>query len=80
MRSPRLLRYSWIGGSKDNDAYGALLNSVVTWTLTSAPDGGTMLRMEHDGFGPGNAFAYEAMSGGWARVPDRIGALAGELD
>ena len=76
---PRLLRYSWVGGSKTNDAYGSRLNSVVTWTLTPA-DGGTALRMEHDGFGPGNEFAYNIMSGGWTRIAGRIGDLAAELD
>jgi uncharacterized protein YndB with AHSA1/START domain len=76
---PRRLRYSWVGGSEDNDAYGSKLDSVVTWTLTPNADG-TLLRMEHDGFGPGNAFAFEAMSGGWARMPERIGELAGALD
>lgn len=75
---PRRLRYSWVGGSKTNDKYGSRLDSVVTWTLTPA-DGGTLLRMEHEGFGPGNEFAYEAMSGGWAHVPDRISELAARL-
>ena len=75
---PRLLRYSWVGGSTTNDAYGSRLNSVVTWTLTPA-DGGTALRMEHDGFGPGNEFAYQAMSGGWACIAERIEALTAEL-
>ena len=75
----RLLRYSWVGGAENNDKYGSRLDSVVTWTLTPK-DGGTLLRMEHDGFGPGNAFAYEAMSGGWARLLDRIGELSAELN
>jgi uncharacterized protein YndB with AHSA1/START domain len=69
---PRLLRYSWVGGSKSNDAYGSRLDSVVTWTLTPAP-GGTHLRMEHTGFrSPGNDFAYNAMSSGWGRVMESI--------
>jgi uncharacterized protein YndB with AHSA1/START domain len=76
---PRLLRYSWIGGSKTNAAYGSRLDSVVTWTLTPTESGGTALRMEHDGFGPGNEFAYEAMSGGWSRIADRIATMAAEL-
>jgi uncharacterized protein YndB with AHSA1/START domain len=76
---PRRLRYSWVGGAEDNEAYGSKLNSVVTWTLTPTGDG-TLLHMEHDGFGPGNEFAFEAMSGGWARIPEGIGAIAGELE
>jgi uncharacterized protein YndB with AHSA1/START domain len=69
---PRLLRYSWIGGSKTNDKYGAQLDSVVTWTLT--PTGsGTHLRMVHAGFrSPGNDFAFNAMSPGWGRIMESI--------
>ncbi len=69
---PLLLRYSWVGGSDSNPAYGSRLNSTVTWELTPV-DGGTRLRMVHDGFVfPGNKFAYEAMSPGWGRVMDGI--------
>ncbi len=76
---PRRLRYSWVGGSDDNPKYGSRLISVVTWTLT-AIEGGTLLHMEHDGFGPSNEFAFEAMSDGWARMPGRIGELAAALN
>jgi uncharacterized protein YndB with AHSA1/START domain len=76
--APRLLRYSWAGGSDDNAEYGSRLHSVVTWTLTPVADG-TRLHMEHDGFGPGNEFAFQAMSGGWERIAGRISELAGEL-
>jgi uncharacterized protein YndB with AHSA1/START domain len=69
---PRLLRYSWVGGSKANDAYGSRLESTVTWTLTPAP-GGTHLRMEHAGFrSPGNDFAFDAMSPGWGQIMESI--------
>jgi uncharacterized protein YndB with AHSA1/START domain len=76
---PRRLSYSWKGGADGNEAYGSTLNSVVTWTLTPT-SGGTLLHMEHDGFGPGNEFAYNAMSGGWAKIPERIDAIAAALD
>ena len=72
---PRLLRYSWKGGSDGNPAQGSRLNSTVTWTLTPV-EGGTHLKMVHDGFVfPGNRFAFEAMSPGWGRALDRIGEL-----
>ena len=75
---PRLLRYSWKGGSDANPAYGSRLNSTVTWTLT-AVDGGTHLKMVHDGFVlPQNQSAYDAMSPGWGRALDRIGELTAE--
>ena len=69
---PRLLRYSWNGGSDSNPDYGLRLISDVTWTLTPE-EGGTRLRMVHDGFVfPGNRFAYDAMSPGWGKVMDAI--------
>jgi uncharacterized protein YndB with AHSA1/START domain len=69
---PRLLRYSWMGGSETNSKYGSTLDSVVTWTLT-ATSGGTHLKMEHAGFrSPQNDFAYDAMSPGWGRIIQSI--------
>jgi uncharacterized protein YndB with AHSA1/START domain len=73
------LVYSWQGGSDDNEQYGSRLESVVTWTLT-AVETGTRLRLVHAGFrSPGNDFAFEAMSGGWRKVPQGISRLAVEL-
>lgn len=75
---PRLLRYSWKGGADSNPAYGSRLNSTVTWTLTPV-DGGTHLRMVHDGFVfPGNQSAYDAMSPGWGKVLDGVGRVTAE--
>ena len=75
---PRLLRYSWKGGSDSNPAYGSRLDSVVTWTLTPV-EGGTHLRMVHDGFVfPGNRFAFDAMSPGWGKVLDSIARATAE--
>jgi uncharacterized protein YndB with AHSA1/START domain len=75
----RLLRYSWEGGAKTNPNYGSRLVSTVTWTLT-AVDGGTRVRMVHDGFGPANDAAYDAMHPGWARVLGRIEEIAAALE
>lgn len=55
---PRRLRYSWRGGN---------LDTVVTWTLTPVATG-TLLKLEHAGFGPGNAHAFENMGNGWRRM------------
>jgi uncharacterized protein YndB with AHSA1/START domain len=77
---PILLRYSWKGGADDNPAYGSRLNSEVTWTLTPV-EGGTHVRMVHDGFVfPGNQFAFDAMSPGWARVLDGVARVTAEAD
>ncbi len=74
------LVYSWKGGADDNEQYGSFLDTVVTWTLT-ATEAGTRLRMVHSGFrSPENDFAFEAMSGGWGRVLQRISSLASELE
>jgi uncharacterized protein YndB with AHSA1/START domain len=71
--APRLLRYSWKGGSASSG-----LDSVVTWTLTPSGEG-THVRMVHDGFVfPRNRFAYDAMSPGWGRILDSIGRVTAE--
>ncbi|HTM21718.1 MAG TPA: SRPBCC domain-containing protein [Kofleriaceae bacterium] len=62
---PRLLRYSWRGGSQQAVGYGFTLDTVVTWTLTATAGGGTLLHLEHSGFGPENEFAFQAMGNGW---------------
>lgn len=78
--APRLLRYSWKGGSDANPDYGARLDSEVTWTLTRI-DGGTHLKMVHDGFVfPGNRFAYDAMAPGWGRVMEAIARVTAETE
>jgi uncharacterized protein YndB with AHSA1/START domain len=60
----RTLSYTWNFAS-DNAAYN--LQSVVTWTLTPTPDGGTHLRMEQSGFRPDQRLAYGGASAGWPR-------------
>ncbi len=75
---PRLLRYSWKGGSDDNAKYGSRLDSIVTWTLT-AMESGTHLRMEHAGFRlPQNRFAFDAMKPGWGSILDTIARITAE--
>jgi uncharacterized protein YndB with AHSA1/START domain len=75
---PRLLCYSWKGGSDTNVKVGTLLDTIVTWTLT--PDGdGTHLRMAHEGFVfPSNQAAYDAMKPGWGRVLDGVERVTAE--
>lgn len=76
--APRRLVYSWVGGSANNATDGSLLDSVLTFTLTPV-EGGTRLKLVHDGFrSPQNDAGYEAMSGGWAGIVRRIDALARE--
>ena len=79
LETVRRLAYSWKGGDAANEGYGSLLDTVVTWTLK--PEGeGTRLRMVHSGFvRPKNDGAYSNMSGGWTKVVERLGGVAGEL-
>lgn len=73
---PRRLVYTWKGGSVQNLGYGTALDSIVEWTLTPVA-GGTCVRMEHSGFGPQNASAYETMSSGWPKVLERLAQTSG---
>jgi uncharacterized protein YndB with AHSA1/START domain len=73
---PRRLSYSWKGGS----AAISLLDTVVTWTLTPTAEG-TRLVLEHAGFVPANAFAFEAMGKGWrGKVPAALREVVAQLD
>jgi uncharacterized protein YndB with AHSA1/START domain len=72
------LAYAWKGGHAANIGYGAPLDTIVTWTL-SRTEGGTRLRLVHSGFvTPKNDSAFKAMSGGWTKVVQTLGTLAGE--
>ena len=74
------LAYAWKSGDESNVGYGSQLDTVVTWTLTLV-DGGTRLRLVHSGFvEPKNDSAFTAMSGGWPKVIESVGNIAGELD
>ena len=76
--APRLLSYTWVGGSENNEGYGSLLNSTVTWTLAPVA-GGTRLRMEQAGFiSPENDFAYNGMGSGWPRIIERLESVVAE--
>jgi len=72
--------YAWKGGHPDNVGYGAPLDTVVTFTLAKT-DGGTRLRLVHSGFvTPKNDSAFKTMSGGWKKVVQTIGTIAGGQD
>ena len=74
------LAYAWKGGHEENVGYGSPLDTVVTWTL-SRVEGGTRLRLVHSGFvTPKNDSAFKTMSGGWKKVVQTIGTIAGGQD
>jgi uncharacterized protein YndB with AHSA1/START domain len=73
------LAFAWKGGHESNVGYGSRLDTVVTWILSRA-EHGTRLRLVHSGFVlPKNDSAFKSMSGGWTKVVQSIGAIAGEL-
>ena len=57
------LSYTWRSGPESSP-----LDTIVTWTLTPTPSGGTRLALEHSGFVPSNKFAYAGASQGWQRM------------
>ena len=57
------LRYAWRSGPDSSP-----LDTVVTWTLTPTPSGGTRLVLEQSGFLPPNAFAFDGARKGWERM------------
>jgi uncharacterized protein YndB with AHSA1/START domain len=74
------LVYRWKSGHAENVGYGALLDTVVTFTLSKA-ERGTRLRLVHSGFVlPRNEMAFKNMGDGWKKVVPTIGAIAGEQD
>lgn len=75
---PRRLVYSWVGGSSANKVEGSVLDSVLSIDLMPV-EGGTRLKLVHDGFrSPQNDAGYDAMSGGWKGIIQRIDVLARE--
>ncbi|HEU0084366.1 MAG TPA: SRPBCC domain-containing protein [Bradyrhizobium sp.] len=74
------LVYRWKSGHAENVGYGAPLDTVVTFTLSSV-EKGTRLRLVHSGFVlPRNEMAFKNMGDGWKKVVPTIGAIAGEQD
>ncbi|HEV7366552.1 MAG TPA: SRPBCC domain-containing protein [Gemmatimonadales bacterium] len=57
------LSYTWRSGPESSP-----LDTVVTWTLTPTPSGGTRLELEHSGFVPKNKFAFEGARQGWEHM------------
>jgi uncharacterized protein YndB with AHSA1/START domain len=71
----RTLTYSWREARED----GPALDSQVTWTITPRFDGGTHLRLVHDGFSlvGGRVLALAGAAGGLSR--DLRGRTLGTL-
>jgi uncharacterized protein YndB with AHSA1/START domain len=57
------ITYSWRSGSPPEG-----LDTVVTWTLTPTSSGGTHLALEHSGFRPSDAQAFDGAGKGWHKI------------
>ena len=44
-----MLRFSWTGGHEELKAFGRYMDTVVTWTISPLPDGGTHFVFTIDG-------------------------------
>jgi uncharacterized protein YndB with AHSA1/START domain len=78
VRPNERLVWSWKSGHPGNVGYGALLDTVVTFTL-SRVGAGTRLRLVHSGFvTPRNDLARTNMAEGWKKVVATVGAIAGD--
>lgn len=70
---PHRLVYTWVGGAID---------TVVAFTLTPTPDGGTHLHLEHSGFrGVRGQIISRILGGGWGKglrreIPALLDGLA----
>lgn len=68
--APKRLVYSWQGGAGE-----WRIDTQVRWTL-EATARGTRLTLEHSGFLPIHAHAFEAMSQGWrGKIAERISQI-----
>jgi uncharacterized protein YndB with AHSA1/START domain len=78
LREPELLVISWADEAVEND-----MATTVTFRL-EAYDGGTRLRLAHEGFRadhPGDPRARKLRGGGWGgRMVRRLAEVAGEAD
>jgi uncharacterized protein YndB with AHSA1/START domain len=76
----RRLSYSWRGGSKERQGYGAFLDTVVTWTLSPGAGGGTRLRLDHDGFTVEQESTFNILRQGWStNVAAALGRVLSEM-
>jgi uncharacterized protein YndB with AHSA1/START domain len=77
------LKYTFTGGSHEVQGYGHWLDTVITWTLTPAANGGTRLHLEHAGFTADSEFAFQFMGQGWkglGKADGRLAAVLAELE
>lgn len=70
MEQPRKLAYRWVAGS---------LNTVVRFLLEPAPDGGTRLILEHDGFDGAGGIMISALLNWNRMLREKLPAVIGGI-
>ena len=71
---PNRLAYTWHGSRMRG-------TTTVTWQLTGLDDGGTRLRLDHQGFtGLGGSVLALMHRGGWKKFAARLGAHLGAVE
>jgi len=74
------LSYTWRGNTSKPEGDPMRLDTIVTWTLSPTPSGGTLLRLEHSGFSPQNSMALDGLGKGWrGLVGQRLQDLLAQL-
>lgn len=73
------LVYRWCNDPQRLQRKNTDLDTVVSWTLTPTPDGGTTLSLDHSGFDP-EGFAYKAMGSGWSGKKARIQEVISQIN
>lgn len=48
---PKTISFRWFGGHEELKGFGRYMDTTVSWTLSSLPNGGTNFRFVHEGFG-----------------------------
>ena len=65
------IAYSWANGE---------LHTTVTWTLADDGAGGTLLRLDHDGFPPEEERTRSMLEQGWGKMAAEGGSMRRVLD
>ena len=68
---PTRIAYSWANGD---------LHTTVTWTLADDGGGGTLLRLDHDGFPPEEERTRSILEQGWGKMSAEGGSMRRVLE
>jgi uncharacterized protein YndB with AHSA1/START domain len=63
VEAPKSIRFRWYGGHEELKGFGRYMDTTVTWTLSTLPDGGTHFHFLQEGLSadPQSDALYEVM-------------------